>query len=154
MFKNSKNEAIFIDKLNARQMIFCTEYLKDLNGTRAYKVAYPNCKKDSTASAGASKLLTNTNIKNYIDEKLKEIESQKIMDATEVLELLTSIARGETSEEVVTSMGLVVNKKVSEKDRLKGIELMGKYYSLFTDKVDAKVDMSVVILGGAEDLEE
>lgn len=28
-----------------KQQIFADEYLKDLNGTRAYKVAYPNVKK-------------------------------------------------------------------------------------------------------------
>ena len=34
-----------------KQQLFCDEYLKDFNATRAYKVAYPNCKKDETANA-------------------------------------------------------------------------------------------------------
>ena len=33
------------------QKRFCNEFLIDLNATRAYKVAYPNCKKDETARA-------------------------------------------------------------------------------------------------------
>ena len=41
------------------QKRFCDEYLIDLNATRAYKVAYPNCKKDETARANGSRLLTN-----------------------------------------------------------------------------------------------
>ena len=31
--------------MTEKQQIFADEYLKDLNGTRAYKVAYPNVKK-------------------------------------------------------------------------------------------------------------
>ena len=41
------------------QKRFCDEYLIDLNATRAYKVAYPNCKKDETASAAGSRMLVN-----------------------------------------------------------------------------------------------
>lgn len=41
------------------QKRFCDEYLIDLNATRAYKVAYPNCKKDETASAVGSRMLVN-----------------------------------------------------------------------------------------------
>lgn len=32
-------------KLTAKQQRFCDEYLIDLNGTRAYKVAYPSVKR-------------------------------------------------------------------------------------------------------------
>ena len=56
-----------------KHQIFADEYLKDLNGTRAYKVAYPSVKKDETARANASRLLTNANVKKYIDEQLEKI---------------------------------------------------------------------------------
>lgn len=49
---------------------FSEEYVIDWNGTRAYMVAYPNCK-ESTAAVNASKLLRNTKVKAYID-KIKD----------------------------------------------------------------------------------
>lgn len=52
-----------------RQRKFADEYLIDGNGTRAYKAAYPNVKKDSTASVCASQLLRKPNVKAYIDEQ-------------------------------------------------------------------------------------
>lgn len=58
------------------QKIFCDEYLIDFNATRAYKVAYKRCKKDETARANSSRLLTNANIQEYISEKQKETEKR------------------------------------------------------------------------------
>ena len=72
-----------------RQKRFADEYIIDLNATRAYKVAYQTVKKDETAAVNASKLLRNTNIKSYIDEKLDKIADEKIAKASEVMEYLT-----------------------------------------------------------------
>ena len=40
-----------------KQRKFCDEYLIDCNATRAYRKAYPNVKKDSSAAVCAAKLL-------------------------------------------------------------------------------------------------
>ena len=37
--------------MTEKQKRFCDEYLIDLNGTRAYKAAYPKVKSDDTAAA-------------------------------------------------------------------------------------------------------
>lgn len=67
------------------------------------KAAYPNCKKNSSADAAARKLLGNTRIKKYIDDRLEEIHNEKTADAQEVMEYLTSVLRGEsTSSDVKT----------------------------------------------------
>lgn len=153
MFKNKERWWSGIARLNTKQMVFCMEYLKDLNGARAYKVAYPYCKKDSTARANSSRLLKDANIKAHIDEKLKEIESHKIMNVKEVLERLTIVGRGELIEEVLSNTGEILNKTVGAKDQIKGLELLGKYHSLFTDRLDAKLDNTVVIVSGENDLE-
>lgn len=58
---------------------------------------------EDSAKSAASRLLTNVNLKAYVEERLKEIDSKRIMSAKEALELLTSIARGETREEVIVS---------------------------------------------------
>ena len=127
-----------------KQKRFCDEYLIDCNATRAYKVAYPNVKKDEAASAAAARLLRNVNVKNYIDEQLEKIESDKIADAQEVMEYLTSVLRGEakSSEIVVEGTGdgcseaREMLKEPSEKDRLKAAELLGKRYGMWKDKVE------------------
>lgn len=56
-------------KFTAKQKKFADEWLKDHNGTRAYRVAYPTVKKDETAKAAASRLLTNVNVESYIQKK-------------------------------------------------------------------------------------
>ena len=132
-------------KLTDKQMIFANEYLVDLNATRAYKKAYPNVKKDSVAKAAASRLLTNVNLKNYIDEQLKKIEDESIADAAEVMKYLTAVMRNELTEEVVVvegegegcSSARIVKKDISAKDRNKAAELLGKRYRLFIDKIES-----------------
>lgn len=126
-----------------KQQIFADEYLKDLNGTRAYKVAYPNVKKDSVAKAAASRLLTNVNVKAYIDEQLETMHNERTADAQEVLEYLTSIMRGEQQEQVLRGVGMgeqvKTNIEVSAKDRIKAAELLGKRHALFTDKTEIDI---------------
>ena len=129
-------------ELTEKQKRFCEEYLIDLNATRAYKAVYKNCKKDESARVNGSKLLTNTNIKAYIDEKLEEIHSKNTADAREVIEYLTSVMRGKSEAEIVVVEGMgdgyskavKVNKAPDEKEKLKAAELLGKRFGLFIDK--------------------
>ena len=74
------------------QKRFCDEYLIDLNATRAYKVAYKSCKSDLTARTNGSKLLTNTNIQEYISKKQKEIEQRTEVTQDKVVQELARIA--------------------------------------------------------------
>lgn len=130
--------------MTEKQKIFADEYLIDLNATRAYQVAYPSVKKDEVARANASRLLTNANVKKYISEQMEKIHNEKTADAQEVIEYLTSVLRGEsTAQEIVVegigdgmSEARTMEKKPSEKERLKAAELLGKRYSLFTEKVE------------------
>lgn len=130
--------------MTEKQKRFCDEYLIDLNATRAYKVAYPTAKNDNTACAAATRMLRNVKVKKYIDERLEELHSQKTADAQEVLEYLTSVLRGESeAEEIVVegcgdgvSEARTMQKRPSEKDRLKAAELLGKRFGLYTDKME------------------
>ena len=57
--------------LNERQMLFCMEYVKcKFNGRQAAKNAGYS---DFTANEQASRLLTNVNIQNYINELKKDV---------------------------------------------------------------------------------
>lgn len=74
------------------QKRFCDEYLIDLNATRAYKVAYPKCKKDETANAASSRMLRNVKVQEYISEKQQEIEERTEVTQDMVIKELANIA--------------------------------------------------------------
>ncbi|EGO2799410.1 terminase small subunit [Enterococcus faecalis] len=138
-------------RMTEKQQIFADEYLKDLNGTRAYKVAYPNVKKDSVAAANATRLLRNAKVKTYIDKQLEKMHNERTADAQEVLEYLTAVMRGEYKEATLIGVGegaqAVVDIDVGAKDRLKAAELLGKRHALFTDKVDLQTGDIVIKVG-------
>ncbi|MEI3162193.1 MAG: terminase small subunit [Lachnospirales bacterium] len=136
-----------------KQRKFCDEYLIDCNATRAYRKAYPNVKKDSSAAVCAAKLLRIAKVQEYINKQLEKISSEKIADAKEVMEYLTSVLRGESQSEIVVIEGTGdgcsdarrMNKAPDEKEKLKAAELLGKRYGLFTDKLEVDGNAKVVI---------
>lgn len=106
--------------MTKKQQQFADEYLKDCNATRAYKEVYPNAKSEDSIRKSASKLLTNHDIKAYIDEKLAEISSKRIADVKEIMEFYTGVLRGEIKDQ----FGL----DASLSDRLSaGRELLKRY---------------------------
>ena len=127
-----------------KQQIFADEYLIDLNGTRAYKVAYPSCKKDASARTGASKLLKTKKIDDYVNVRLEELKTERTADAQEVLEYLSSVLRSESKSSVIVVEGCgdgvseakIIEKPPDEKERLRAAELLGKRHGLFTDKLE------------------
>ena len=130
------------NKLNTKQKLFCEEYIKTLNATRSYMKIY-KCTLKSAETQGW-RLLQNVKIKNYIDERLQKVEREKIADANEVLEFLTSTLRGEVKDQL--------GFETSVKDRIKAGELLGKRYKLFeesknennTSDVMPKISIEVV----------
>lgn len=92
-------------------------------------------------------MLTYADLKNYIDEELKKIQSEKVATVQEVMEYLTSVVRGESESEVVVIEGTgdgysdarTMYKKPDEKEKLKAAELLGKRYGIFSEKVDLNV---------------
>lgn len=74
------------------QKKFCDEYLIDLNATKAYKVAYPNCKKDETANAASSRMLRNVKVQEYISERMKQREQRTEVTQDMVIKELAKIA--------------------------------------------------------------
>lgn len=86
-------------ELTPKWKAFADEYLTDLNGTRAYKAVYKSVKSDATARVNASRLLTNANVKEYIAEKMKKIQSEKTADLEEVIQFFSSVMRGEVKDQ-------------------------------------------------------
>ena len=132
------------DDLTDKQKKFIEEYLIDMNGTRAYRAAYPSVKKNETAAALASRLLTKAKVKKAIEPILENMSSDRMATATEVMEYLTSVMRGDSTAEVVVVEGLGdgcsearrFKKAPDEKERLRAAELLGKRFGLFKDKVE------------------
>lgn len=132
--------------MNARQKRFCDEYLIDCNATQAaIRAGYS----PKTAKVTGAKMLTNANLKAYIDEQLERIHNEKTADAQEVLEYLTAVMRGQHTEQTLQLIGDGVQKiadiDVSAKERLKAAELIGKRYGMFKDNVGIDLEPVVIV---------
>ena len=94
-------------------------------------------------------MLTNANLKAYIDEQLERIHNEKTADAQEVLEYLTAVMRGQHTEQTLQLIGDGVQKiadiDVSAKERLKAAELIGKRYGMFKDNVGIDLEPVVIV---------
>ena len=76
--------------LNEKQKLFVREYLKDFNGTRAYKEVY-KCD-DNTEKVNAIRLLTNANIQKEIQEQANKRLEKVDISIENVLNELKAIA--------------------------------------------------------------
>lgn len=117
-------------KLTPKQENFCILFIKYGDATRAYLEAY-NCKNKVTARTNGHKNLQKPIIKKRIEELTKNINSNNIATAEEVLEILTRVVRGEEKDQ----FGL----EVSIADRVKAGELLLKRYRAF-DRVDEEME--------------
>lgn len=138
--------------MNARQKRFCDEYLIDCNATQAaIRAGYS----PKTAKVTGAKMLTNANLKAYIDEQLERIHNKKTADAQEVLEYLTAVMRGQHTEQTLQLIGDGVQKiadiDVSAKERLKAAELIGKRYGMFKDNVNLGESRVIIVSDVPED---
>lgn len=141
-------------RITSKQKIFVEEYLKCWNAAEASRRAGYS---ERTARINGSRLLTNANIKAYIEERLKE----KILSSDEVLVRLSDQARvdmadfvnedGEFDLAKAKKLGVThliqevkVNKRSGDKsiklyNAQSALQLTGKYHALFTD-VTVKVE--------------
>lgn len=127
-------------KLTPKQQAFCEHYIASLNASdAARKAGYRK------PAVQGYENLRKPHIQNYIEKVLKTHSTRRIASAEEVLEYLTSVARGEETEQALTVVGgnaVLIDREVATRDRLKAAELLGRRHTLFTDKaiVEAKVD--------------
>lgn len=146
------------DAVTPKQKRFCDEYLIDCNAVEAAKRAGykgETCKNASRWLDPNSTEKYNFEMHNYIQDRLAEMQSKTIADATEVMQYLTSVLRGEEKEETIVVEGIGdgcsearrIKKDVSPKDKLKAAELLAKRYGLLTDKVGIEGVVPVVISG-------
>lgn len=153
-------------KLTAKQQRFCDEYLIDLNATQAaIRAGYSK----KTAKQIGQENLTKLDIKEYIEKRMAEKEKELIADQDEVMKYLSAVMRREMTESVVVTLskekstyvpdanGTMRKQTVKEdipqvveiparlSDSNRAAELLGKAYGIYTDRVEADVDMELNI---------
>lgn len=132
-------------KLTAKQQRFCDEYLIDLNATQAaIRAGYA----EKFAGQNADKILKNTNVREYIKNRMAEKEKELIADQDEILRYLTAVMRGtETDEQsVVGTDGAMITVPVRKQvNQLKAAEMLAKRYGLLVDKMEMDADVEMTI---------
>ena len=131
-------------ELTEKQKRFIDFYIQLGNATEAAKRAGYS---QRTAFNLGGRNLKNPLIRKELDKRLEEMKSSRIANATEVLEYLTSVVRGEAVSEIVVVEGCgmgeskarAIDKTPDEKERLKAAELLAKRYGLLTEKVEVTV---------------
>lgn len=141
-FYFGKEVSSITKRLTLKQQRFVDEYIISGNATQAaIKAGYSK----KTANRIATENLSKPVIKTAIDQRNAEIQSEKTMDMQEVMELLASIARGETTEETVTNKGDVIETATRNSDKLKALELIGKRFGAWTDKKEISGTLDIDI---------
>lgn len=164
-------------KLTPEQELFCLEYLKDFNATRAAKAAGYS---EKTAAAIGWENLQKPYIQARIRDRMNEAFGDAKEDVKKIIDELKMIAFGDikdviewgeveetttshlTGDEVTVLRNKIkvkdaheigeksrmisevsethsiagTSRKVKVYDKLRAIELLGKYYKIFTDKVE------------------
>lgn len=118
-------------KTTERQRRFVDYYLELGNQVQAaIRAGYS----ERYARDQAFKILEMPAVKEYYEDRLQEIESKRVANIKEVMEYLTSVMRGEETEEMIVVEGCgngysearKINKSIGAKDRLKAAELLSK----------------------------
>lgn len=134
--------------LDPREKLFVAAFIKK---GEEYPAALEAGYKESTAKYAYEWLLPtlqNSTAKRHlpykpelhqaIKKELEKIESDKIADATEVMEFLTSVLRGDDKEEKLTvnPMGeLETVEFKSQTNRIRAAELLAKRYGILNENI-------------------
>lgn len=130
-------------KLTAKQKKFCLEYLKDLNATQAaIRAGYS----EDTAFAIGWENLRKPLIKKNIDKQLEEVmeESKSVLKAR-VIKELRDVSFSDSGIELLKDKdGKVYDIRI--KDKLKALDLLGKYLAMWTENKNIKLDVDEAVI--------
>lgn len=135
-------------KLNLKQQAFVDEYIK--TGT-AYQSAIRAGYSEKYAKSSSHKLLENVGIKAEIDKRMEKLKKDSIADQDEILQYLTSVLRGEVTDQELIAIGIgrgemeveELEKRSDTNARTKAAELLGKRYMMWTDKQQIETTATV-----------
>lgn len=166
----SDQQKLFCDEylivLNATQAALNAGYKKN---TARYASKWINENENPQKPTDKKKSKFNPEMRKYIDERLAEKEKALIADQDEVMRYLTSVMRREKTDSVVVTLNRETSKYVPDengtmrkqtvkeevpqivqipaqlRDSNKAAELLGKAYGMYTDRIEADVDMELNI---------
>ncbi len=98
-------------KMTVKQKRFCDEYLICGNAAEAARRAGYS---EKTAGAIGVENLTKPAILSYIQERQKQIESEKIADIKEIMQYLTAVMRGEVKDQFDLDPSLTERTKAAQ----------------------------------------
>ncbi|MBE7359889.1 terminase small subunit [Staphylococcus epidermidis] len=135
-------------KLNLKQQAFVDEYIK--TGT-AYQSAIRAGYSEKYAKSSSHKLLENVGIRAEIDKRMEKLKKDTIADQDEILQYLTSVLRGEVTDQELIPIGIgrgemeveSLEKRSDTNARTKAAELLGKRYMMWTDKQQIETTATV-----------
>lgn len=129
-------------KLTVKQKKFADEYIRLGNSTQAAINA--GYSKKTARQIGADNL-SKAYIREYINEKMDALDKKKTMQIKEIMEELTSIARGELKEERLDKDGNIVETRPLFADRLKAMDMLGKRYGMWNGMAQEAASQTVII---------
>lgn len=108
-------------KLNPKQTKFCELYVKTGNATQSYLEAGYKVKNDETARANSSVLLTNPNVRAYIESLQKALSASTKITTERLMEETAKIAFSDLNEIVAVEDGVLVLKPAQDLNQLDGV---------------------------------
>ena len=128
------------EKLTNKQEAFVLALIEGKSQRDAYRSAYKADRmKDETVDQCACKLLKNPKVAARFEElqaKVRgEAEQRGVASAADVLEELSDIGLGRKEYPAYDMFGNKFDRYPSVTQRTKALELLGKKYGLFTDRV-------------------
>ena len=154
-------------ELTQKQKLFCLEYLKDFNATRAYKTVY--WVSDNVAKVNWCRLLTNANIQSFLKVRTDSITDKLWLSAEWVLKNLKDVAeRCMEAQPVTFKNWKQVTTYVEDEDweevkaavyrfdsawANSALEKIWKYFKMFTDKVETEWSVNVNVISFKKDNE-
>jgi phage terminase small subunit len=142
-----------VNEVNEQHKQFADYYIESGNATESYKRAGYKAKGKS-AEVNASRLLSNAKVQEYIKKVVSEKSKERIASQDEVLQFLTNVLRGEETERIpmfAKDHFELIDNTPSIKDRTKAAELLGKRYTLWTDKTQLEGTIGVTIVDDIDD---
>jgi len=154
-------------QLTRKMERFAQEYVTDLNGTQAaIRAGYS----PKTAKSKASDLLKDPRVQAAVEARLQELAERAKMTQEQVFQELVKVAKADMSTFAEWGPGGVVLKdskdlrpedtaavseisqtvtdaggtrRIKLHDKLKALELLGRYFAMFSDNVNLKKDVTI-----------
>lgn len=130
------------EDFSLKEKAFITAYIK--NKGNASQAAIDAGYSKKTSRMMGYKLLNKPYIKTEIDKILKAKNDKKIVQADEVIELLSKLARGKVKEDQVVvegggngfSTARIIKKGTANRDQLSALDKLARIHGLYQDRVE------------------